>query len=638
MTDAATDFGQDETVDEEDPRTQLWESIADGLATLSEASDAPNAIAAAASSFAGSDVDFTTDTWMSQFADVQGWLNFSDELPDTSRDDFMMALVAELGLDQGEGVDSTQASPQLSAKALESLAVRVETATRLQQGFLEQLEAEGASNLAASESWSNAWEEAVEDEPVSPKPVRAKADVWPIYQLAHSPLNLTPSYQRGDVWGSKDRSALIESILRGIPLPSIILLRKKGSEPHEVVDGKQRLTAILRFVGTHPIAERKLAEADARHPDKNLKALFYDNYPAFRRAWKNLEGEGLTARLEDEYYFPFKLRGGKESALAGESLTPLQGKYYSQIKDMEISVADQDLKVSQLFEKPVDYKIPVIEYTKAEPRQIHEVFKLYNKQGVHLNAEEIRNAVYHDVELTRAILFAAGDADPRRDVADIAESLVGVDDLEELAASLSGYRFGEARYRRTKVLAWVISVLLHDTRGNDLAATASHINQLLVDLQEHPVRKLHQRKVLAELFAWIARSVELHSGSSDELWSMGFRDGANGQRWQELQLVGTVVGIAFAVAGAPDDIEERLERRAEAMYVATESTPWGRPEKTQTKSQWVYIAHLAKGVLDVLQVDPKAASDAVRAAYGSSGYESLQRMTTRAKPADDGHV
>lgn len=630
MTNTPTDFDQDESLDEEDPRAHLWESIADGLAILSEASDAPNAVVSASSSFAGSDVDFASDTWMSQIADVQGWLNFSDELPDTSLDDFLMALVAELGLDPVEGLDSTSTPVQLSAKALESLAIRVETATRLQQDFLEQLETEGASKSAASENWSNAWEEAADDEPVSPKPVRAKADVWPIYQLAHSPLNLTPSYQRGDVWGSKDRSALIESILRGIPLPSIILLRKRGPEPHEVVDGKQRLTAILRFVGTHPIAEQKVDEADSRHPGKNLKTLFHENYPAFRRAWRNLEREALTAKLEDEYYFPFKLRGGKDSALSGESMAALQGKYYSQIKDMEISVADQDLRVSQLFEKPVDYKIPVIEYTKAEPRQIHEVFKLYNKQGVHLNAEEIRNAVYHDVELTRAILFAAGDADPRLDVADIAGSLVGVAHLDELAASLSGYRFGEARYRRTKVLAWIISVLLHDTKGNDMAATASHINQLLVDLQEHPTRRLHQPGVLSALFTWVARSVELHSGSGDELWSMGFRDGANGQRWQELQLVGTLAGIAFAVAGAPHEIEERLELHAEEIYAATQSTTWQRPEKTQTKSQWVYIAQLAKGVLDILRIDPTVASDAVRTAYGSSGYETLQRMTTRA--------
>ena len=45
---------------------------------------------------------------------------------------------------------------------------------------------------------------------------------------------------------------LIESILRGIPLPSIILARGSGNQRFQIVDGKQRLTAILRFMGAHP--------------------------------------------------------------------------------------------------------------------------------------------------------------------------------------------------------------------------------------------------------------------------------------------------------------------------------------------------------------------------------------------------
>lgn len=629
MTDVTVDYEQDESLNQKDYRAQLEASVADMLASLSEVFDAPNGITAASSPFLESDVNFNTGAWISRITEVQGWLNFSDELPDTSEKEFLTALISELGLSRDEGLDSEGAPMRLSVKALESLVARLETATELQRYFRSQIEIEGVSKSSASDGWFDAWEENANDDPVSPEPVRAKADVWPIYQLTDSPLDLAPSYQRGDVWGSKDRSALIESILRGIPLPSIILLRKKGSEPHEVVDGKQRLTTILRFVGAHPIAREKLDEANKRHPGSSLEKLFHEDYPTFRRAWKNLEGETLTTRLENEYYFPFKLRRGSDSALHGEDLAPLQGKYYSQIRNQEISVADQELEVFQLFEKPVDYKIPVIEYTKAEPRQIHEVFKLYNKQGVHLNAEEIRNAVYHDVELTRAILFAAGDADPRRGVADIAESLVNVSGLNELAASLSDYRFGDVRYRRTKVLAWVVSVLLNDTRGNDMAATASHINQFLGELQEHPEHKLHQHRILANLFRWIAQSVELHSGWSDQLWSMGFRDGAHGQRWQELQLVGTLVGIALAVYGAPDDIEERLESHAEQIYAATESAEWQRPEKTQTRSQWVYIAHLAKGVLEILQIDSEAASNAVRTAYGSCGYESLQRMASR---------
>src|SRR5690606_35749752 len=194
---------------------------------------------------------------------------------------------------------------------------------RLQSDFLEELETKGTSRATATQSWADAWAEIdVSEEAVTPEPVTAKAAVWPIFQLTKKSPNLTPSYQRGDVWRNGDRQSLMESILRGVPLPSIILLRTGSSTPHEVVDGKQRLTAILRFVGKHPVAKQKVAEVTARHSGKrfneqgrlddhggrDLTDLFNEDYPAFRRAWKALEGYALNAKQENDYYFPFKLR------------------------------------------------------------------------------------------------------------------------------------------------------------------------------------------------------------------------------------------------------------------------------------------------------------------------------------------
>lgn len=615
---------------EENLREELLEAIAAGMATLSEASDAPNNVRAASTTFSASDVDFDSDAWLHQFIEIQEWLNIGDLSPD-SREGFLNALVSELEVDSAGTLDTAAGTSELTVEILATLRSRIEIAGRLQMAFLEDLD-QGTARGLATTSWNQAWEEYTsDDEPATPKPVKAKADVWPIYQLTDSPLNLTPSYQRGDVWGSGERSALIESILRGIPLPSIILLRFSSFEPHEVVDGKQRLTAILRFVGNHPAAVERVAEADARHPGKDLEKLFKTDYPAFRKAWKNLEGETLSSKLEDEYYFPFKLRSGKQSALTGETLSPLQGKYYTQIKQADIWVADQPLKVIRLFEKPVDYKIPVIEYTQAERRQIHEVFKLYNKQGVHLNAEEIRNAVYHDVELTRGILFAAGDADPRLAVTDVAPALAGVPNLDRLAADLTNYSFGNARYRRTKVLVWVVSVLIFDPE-KPLASTSSHANGMLDVLQSDGESKLHRPEVLADLFNWLSRSVHLHA-SYDELWSEVFMDRGNGDKWQELQLVGSLTGIALATIARPDSIEDLLEEHADEIRATSKSSAWKRPEKTQTKTQWDFVARLARDILEILEIDGADPSQIVRDRFGSSGYERLQSMIEKPKPA-----
>ena len=57
--------------DEEDARAPLWESIANAIATLSEATDAPTGVRTASSSIRSDDVDMTSDSWMPQLAQVQ---------------------------------------------------------------------------------------------------------------------------------------------------------------------------------------------------------------------------------------------------------------------------------------------------------------------------------------------------------------------------------------------------------------------------------------------------------------------------------------------------------------------------------------------------------------------------------------
>lgn len=60
-------------------------------------------------------------------------------------------------------------------------------------------------------------------------------------------LLLSPDYQRGDVWDSKQKSELVESILMGIPLPVIYLFETREGKK-QVVDGRQRIGTIIDFL------------------------------------------------------------------------------------------------------------------------------------------------------------------------------------------------------------------------------------------------------------------------------------------------------------------------------------------------------------------------------------------------------
>lgn len=63
-------------------------------------------------------------------------------------------------------------------------------------------------------------------------------------------LELSPDFQRRAVWSEKAKSYLIDTIVRGRPIPKILISQKLHSSRtvRTVVDGQQRLRAILEFI------------------------------------------------------------------------------------------------------------------------------------------------------------------------------------------------------------------------------------------------------------------------------------------------------------------------------------------------------------------------------------------------------
>jgi len=65
-------------------------------------------------------------------------------------------------------------------------------------------------------------------------------------------LQLTPIFQRRQVWDPKARSLLIDTVLKGLPIPIVFLRKtqdlKRLSSGLEVVDGQQRLRTLFSFI------------------------------------------------------------------------------------------------------------------------------------------------------------------------------------------------------------------------------------------------------------------------------------------------------------------------------------------------------------------------------------------------------
>jgi len=74
--------------------------------------------------------------------------------------------------------------------------------------------------------------------------VRQLADM-----LIEKMIDIAPAYQRHFKWNTERQSGLIESLLLGIPVPSLFMATNKDST-WEVIDGLQRMTTIINFIGT----------------------------------------------------------------------------------------------------------------------------------------------------------------------------------------------------------------------------------------------------------------------------------------------------------------------------------------------------------------------------------------------------
>lgn len=112
-------------------------------------------------------------------------------------------------------------------------------------------------------------------------------------------LKVNAEYQRGEVWNITQQKKLIDSVLRGYPLPMIYLHHKKkvvanmSREDFEIIDGQQRLLALEQFKEGginlfHPIEDDKVA----RFPK------FVKEQPC---PWAGQNYDGLSPEFQEQF-------------------------------------------------------------------------------------------------------------------------------------------------------------------------------------------------------------------------------------------------------------------------------------------------------------------------------------------------
>lgn len=80
-------------------------------------------------------------------------------------------------------------------------------------------------------------------------------------------IDLDADYQREKIWSQKQQKLLLDSILRDIDIPKIYIVEVKDNQPfdYDCIDGKQRMTTLLRFFKPEQNEESPLT---VRHYEK----------------------------------------------------------------------------------------------------------------------------------------------------------------------------------------------------------------------------------------------------------------------------------------------------------------------------------------------------------------------------------
>jgi hypothetical protein len=195
-------------------------------------------------------------------------------------------------------------------------------------------------------------------------------------------LVLSPSFQRRPVWKKSAKSYLLDTIVRGLPIPIIFLRERQTSleqlEPRrEVVDGQQRIRTIISFISP---------------------PLLLD----FRQD-------------RDE----FQIVKTHNKDLAGRPFQDLPQDIRQTILDYQFSV----------------HVLP----SEADDREILQIFARMNATGVKLNDQELRNAEFYGEFKTSAYDQATKQLNRWREWKVFTEDNIARMDEVELVSELYGF-------------------------------------------------------------------------------------------------------------------------------------------------------------------------------------------------------
>ncbi len=219
------------------------------------------------------------------------------------------------------------------------------------------------------------------------KIVRQTWSISEIYQkIKDKKLILDPDYQRRAIWGNDKKTAFIESLYMEIMIPPIYVVEIPGEDildetKYEVVDGKQRLTAIMDFIkGSLRLNERNLEYyADIFGGKAFLEIREIDSEKTSQMLSSILDIYVITANSPEftKYDIFARLNRGAEKLKVNEIRRAI---YKSKVTSWITNFVNEQLKINKDFYESV--------FTPNDIKRYEDYGRLYKSLAFYLRSDK----------------------------------------------------------------------------------------------------------------------------------------------------------------------------------------------------------------------------------------------------------
>jgi len=244
--------------------------------------------------------------------------------------------------------------------------------------------------------------------------------------LQNEQLKLRPTFQRKSVWNSQEKSYLIDTVFRGMPLPIVILRDTSGTSvipKREVVDGQQRLTTLIGFVAPNLVEERDRFVLSKSHHGEHA-GMSFEELPDDLKL-RILEYEVSTHVLhhstsDDDVLRIFQRLNSTGSKLSGQELRNAlyNGAFKQYVGELSLSFlhvwrsgrlfSDAQLARMQEIELTAQLIVQIMDGTQGTSKK--KIDDLYDRYNEEFDVDESIRSLF--VTTMNAIWNDAGDLLP----------------------------------------------------------------------------------------------------------------------------------------------------------------------------------------------------------------------------------